>query len=103
MSEHKRKIEDLERRVKMLEEAERKHDLAIREHGNRLDHQHFIQEQHRAAVQPLLDERQAKTVTITIDRKDAEQWATGWSADDDGASELNRMIAAIRAALEGER
>jgi len=43
------------------------------------------------------------TVTITISREDAERWATGWSAHDDGASELNRMIAACRAVLEGEQ
>ena len=41
-------------------------------------------------------------VTITISREDAERWATSWTGDD-RLPELNHVIDACRAALEGER
>ena len=101
MSQRKRKIEDLERRIKMLEEDERKHDLVIREHGYRLDRHDRIYEQHRAAVQPLLDERQAKTVTITISRDVAKDLAEHDLKDWKVISP--ELTEACRAGLEGER
>jgi len=101
MSERNRRIENLERRIKMLEQDERKHDLKIREHSWMLDAHGIMHEQHRAAIQPLIDERQADTVTITISRdyaKNMATWEPNWSIG--FYDELCEVTEACRAALK---
>ncbi len=101
MSKRRQQIEELKRRINVLEEAEFRHAMASREYVRRLDfHDRFLN-QHSMAVHPLLDERQAKTVTITISREDAEGWAS--KEDHIHATAWGPVDKAIRAALEGER
>jgi cysteinyl-tRNA synthetase len=103
MSKRRQQIKELKRRIKMLEEAEFRHAMASQEYVRRLDLNDRILDQHRMAVQPLLDERQAKTVTITISREDAEHYAKPAVVLEQLQPYLFRLHDACRAALEGER
>ena len=69
--------ENIKMRLKMLEDSERKHDIYIKAHESRLDRHDEVYVQIRAALQPILDERQAENVTITIKREDAEKLRDG--------------------------
>jgi len=101
MSERNRRIENLERRIKMLEQDERKHDLKIREHSWMLDAHGIMHEQHRAAIQPLIDERQAATVTITISREAAKDFSEAyWDPDKECDCAGCQVVPVIRAALK---
>ena len=95
----KREIEQMALRIKLLEEDSRKHDLKIREQGLAIHRHDAMFMQHKAAVQPLLDEQMRKNVTVTLDKSDADYMAEDEWEDD----RLRRVALAIRAALEGEK
>ena len=100
----KREIEQMALRIKLLEEDSRKHDLKIREQGLAIHRHDGMFMQHKAAVQPLLDEQMRKNVTVTISREDAEILIAGPRQEGQRFRDAsNRELDAIRAALEGKR